>query len=92
MNVDMSKVDLVDTAIDGTAFAGDLVTIGSLLLGQPGIALVSEVLGDIVGTVGVIKGAYDLFETHDAGGLLSGEFSRALSKTTLNSNKNSNSY
>lgn len=69
VSVDWSTVDYLDTAIDGATVVLDAVTIGALLLGHPEVALGSEVLGDIVGAVGVIKSGVDAYNSWQSTGI-----------------------
>jgi len=78
--VDWNKVDLFDVAIDGITVAADTVTIAALLTGNLPVALGSEIVGDVVGAVGVVKAGYEAYENYDSTGLASAEFGLAINK------------
>ncbi len=82
INIEFNIVSGDDVAIDGSTVVLDFITIGAIFFGQLEVAAISEIAGDVVGTVGVVKGGYDMYNSYDASGLASSEFSWALNKTT----------
>jgi hypothetical protein len=85
INVDINwnQVDRFDTAIDGIGTGADVITIISVLAGQPEIAVGAQVVGKIDSVVGTIKGGYDLISKHDTSNLMSQELWRSAEATRL---------
>ena len=72
---------MIDFGIDGITVGADVVTIGALVTGELPVALGSEIVGDIVGAVGVIKGGYNIYKNYDSSRLASAELGRQIGQT-----------